>query len=111
MSEAKKKKISRKKAKRLARTQPTVFDVVAFDTVPPYPQPGRDTGTYLLTTNAKEVGVSCLAGSKQPMAVYVGTRFVASNFALLAMRKFLAAQRPVAKKMVRTGRPRAGTPR
>lgn len=87
---------------------PAIFDVYKFDTVPEFAEPAPETGKYLLTTNHQGTAVSCLAGSKVPMAVYKGRKFVTSNFALLALRATLAktTPKPSVKKRVGGTQPR-----
>ncbi len=94
------------------KKQATVFDVRKFETMPEFAEPAPETGAYLLTTNSPEIAASCLSGSRVPMAIYKGRKFVASNFSLIKLRALQARQpAKVTKKKVAAPRRRQGGPR
>lgn len=91
---------------------PVVLAVRKFESMPEFAEPAAETGTYLLETNSPETAASCLVGSRVPMAIYRGRKFVASNFALIRARALLAKQpAKVAKKRAAPARRRQGGPR
>lgn len=80
--------------------KPKVFEIRRFDERPPWKHPSKELGTYVLETNDAGTAHSCLAGSLQPMAAYVGNACVQTNFHLLDLRAQLkvARQQPARRR-------------
>ena len=76
----------------------TIYTVRSFENVPEFKQSDPDAGTYLLETNDKNIVLSMFNGSQVPMAAYVGQKFLASNFNLLAARALLKKSKQVVRR-------------